>query len=501
MNSVPLYLDYAATTPVERVVAEAMTECLTAEGDFGNPSSTHAYGRAAAARIARARAQVAALVGAEPAEIVFTSGATESNNLAILGGARGNADRGRHLITARTEHKSVLDGFRRLEKEGFSVSWLTPAPDGRIDPAAFAAALRPDTVLAALMYANNETGVLEDVATIGALCRERGIAFHCDCAQAAGKVPLTLHELPIDFAAFTAHKLYGPKGIGALYVRERARGLLQPLTYGGGQERNLRPGTPATHQIVGFGSACALAAPGLAAEGARLTRLRERLSQGLAALGGAHLNGAAAPRLPGIVNVSFEGVHGESLVGALGGLAVSTGSACSSESADPSYVLRALGRSTQLAQSSLRFSLGRPTLDADVDFAVAAVGEAVARLRALSPAAPAPAAPVDGWAGVRAPGAAIVSGEAGGRGQETWVRFHLHIAGDTVKEARFQAFACPHTTEVAAWLCAELRGRRREQLIPGTPGGWAQARGVPAEKLGRLLVVENALRACLAHWA
>ena len=500
MSSRPLYLDYAATTPVDGAVARIMAECLTAEGDFGNPSSTHAYGRAAALRIAQARAQLAALVGVEPAEIVFTSGATESNNLAILGAARGNADRGRHLITSRTEHKSVLDAFHRLEKEGFSVSWLTPAPDGRIDPAAFGAALRSDTVLAAIMFANNETGVLEDVATLGALCRERGIAFHCDCSQAVGKVPLTLHELPIDFAAFTAHKLYGPKGIGALYVREGARGLLQPLTYGGGQERNLRPGTPATQQIVGFGAACELAAREIAAEGPRLTRLREQLWQGLAALGGVHQNGAAAPRLPGILNVSFEGVHGESLVGALSALALSTGSACSSESADPSYVLRALGRSTQLAQGSLRFSVGRPTSEGDVDVAVGAVAEAVGRLRALSPAAPAASAPGAGWPGAGAAGGAIVSGEAGGRGQETWVRFHLLIAGDTVKEARFQAFACPHTTEVAAWLCAELRGRTREQLIPGTPGAWAQARGVPAEKLGRLLVVEDALRACVAHW-
>ena len=498
MSATPLYLDYAATTPVDRAVARAMSECLTTDGDFGNPSSTHAYGRAAAARIAQARLQVAELVGAQPAEIVFTSGATESNNLAILGCARGNADRGRHLVTSRTEHKSVLDAFHRLEKEGFSVSWLTPAPDGRIDPAAFAAALRADTVLAALMYANNETGVLEDVATIGSLCQERGIAFHCDCAQAAGKVPLALQELPIDFAAFTAHKLYGPKGIGALYVREGARGLLQPLTYGGGQERNLRPGTPATHQIVGFGAACELAAQAIAAEGPRLTRMRERLWQGLAALGGAHLNGAAAPRLPGILNVSFEEVHGESLVGALSALAVSTGSACSSESAEPSYVLRALGRSTQLAQSSLRFSLGRPTLDADVDLAVAAVGEALAGLRALSPAAP--GARSHRSMSTSLPAAAVVSGEAGGRGQETWVRFHLVVAGGTVKEARFQAFACPHTTEVAAWLCGELPGRTREQLIPGTPSGWAQALGVPAEKLGRLLVVEDALRACLAHW-
>jgi cysteine desulfurase len=500
VNPASVYLDYAATTPVDRAVAQAMAECLTAEGDFGNPSSTHAYGRAAATRIARARAQVAALVGAEPAEIVFTSGATESNNLAILGCARANADRGRHLVTSRTEHKSVLDPFRRLEKEGFSVTWLTPSPGGRIDPAAFAAALREDTVLASLMCANNETGVLEDVATMGAACRERGVAFHCDCAQAAGKVPLALHDLPIDFAAFTAHKLYGPKGIGALYVREQARSLLQPLLFGGGQERNLRPGTLATHQLVGFGAACALAAHELAAEGPRLEQLRERLWQGLAALGGTHLNGAVAPRLPGILNVSFEGVHGESLVAALAGLAVSTGSACSSESADPSYVLRALGRNTQLAQSSLRFSLGRPTREADVDFAVVAVGGALSRLRGLSPAAPWPAGSGDGWASDPPADAAVVTGEAGGHGQETWVRFHLLTAGDTVKEARFQAFACPHTTEVAVWLCEELRGRKRQALIPGSPGAWAQVRGIPAEKLGRLLVVEDALRACLAHW-
>jgi cysteine desulfurase len=501
VSRAPLYLDYAATTPVDRAVAQAMSECLTTAGDFGNPSSTHAYGQAAAARIAQARGQVAALVGARADEIVFTSGATESNNLAILGCARSNADRGRHLITSRTEHKSVLDPCRRLEREGFSVTWLTPAAGGRIDPAAFAAALRPDTVLATVMYANNETGVLEDVAAIAASCRERGIAFHCDCAQAAGKVPLALNELPIDFAAFTAHKLYGPKGIGALYVREGARGLLQPLTWGGGQERNLRPGTLPTQQIVGFGAACELAARQLALEAPRLERLRERLWQGFAALGGTHLNGAAAPRLPGILNVSFEGVHGESLVGALQTLAVSTGSACSSESADPSYVLRALGRSSQLAQSSLRFSLGRPTSEEDVDFALAAVRGALARLRALSPAAPLPEAAGDGWASsAGTPGSIIVTGEAGGRGQETWVRFHLLVAGDTVKEARFQAAACPHTMDVAAWLCEELRGRTREALIPGTPGLWAQARALPVEKLGRFLVVEDALRACLAHW-
>ena len=497
MKSAPIYLDYAATTPVDPAVAQAMSECLTAEGDFANPSSAHVLGRAAAARIAHARTQVAALVGADAREIVFTSGATESNNLAILGGARSSAHRGRHLITARTEHKSVLDPFRRLEKEGFSVSWLTPGERGRIDPRAFAAALRPDTVLAALMYANNETGVIEDIAAIGTLCRERGVAFHCDCAQSAGKVPLALAGLPIDFAAFTAHKLYGPKGIGALYVREGARGLLQPLTFGGGQEHSLRPGTLPTHQIVGFGVACEVAARELPVESARIEGLRNRLWRELEALSGTHLNGAAAPRLPGILNVSFEGVHGESLFGALSTLAVSTGSACSSESAEPSYVLRALGRNTQLAQSSLRFSLGRATREGDVDAAAAQVREALARLRALSPAVPAREITGPGPRGAET----LVSGEAGGPEEDTWVRFHLLIAGDTVKEARFQAFACPHTMQVAASLCGALRGRSRQGLIPGTPGAWAQEHRVPPEKLGRLLVVEDALRACLTHWS
>jgi cysteine desulfurase len=489
--SAPLvvYLDYAATTPVDRRVAQAMNECLTTSGDFGNPSSVHAYGAAAAARIERARAQVAALVGAQPQEIIFTSGATESNNLAILGCARANAQRGRHIVTVRTEHKSVLDPCRHLEKEGFSVSWLTPGPSGRVDLGQLASTLRPDTVLVSVMCANNETGVIENIAAIGAQCRERGIPLHSDCAQAAGKMPLDLPALGPDFASFTAHKLYGPKGIGALYLRRGARGLLQPLIYGGGQERALRPGTLATHQIVGFGAACELAANELPAESVRLAALSERLWQGLAALGGTHLNGADAPRVPGIVNVSFEGVHGESLVAGLDTLAVSTGAACSSDSPDPSYVLRALGRNTQLAQSSLRFSLGRLTSEADIDVALGAVSRELARLRALSPAEEGSAA-----------GARVVRGEAGGPGEDTWVRFELVLAGDTVKEARFKAFACPHTTEVAAWLCGELPGRARSALIPGTPAEWAARRGIPVEKLGRLLRVEDALRECLAHW-
>jgi hypothetical protein len=295
--------------------------------------------------------------------------------------------------------------------------------------------------------------------------------------------------VPLDLLSHTAHQIYGPKGVGALYVRREARHLLQPIQYGGGQERTLRPGTLATHQIVGLGAACQLAARALPGEGPRLAALRERLWRGLETLGGVHLNGATVARVPGILNVSFEGVEGESLVTGLPQLALSTGAACNSDSGEPSYVLRALGRDTQLAQSSLRFSVGRPTTDADVDTAIAAVRAAVQRLRARSPAAPVP--PARG---------AEVLGEAGGPGKDSWVRFQLTVAGDTVKDARLQILACPHTTDVATWLCAQLPGRSRSALIPGTPASWAELRGVPAGKLGRLLVVEDALRACLSHW-
>ena len=494
MTSDPIYLDYAATTPVDPAVVQAMNACMGPEGDFGNPgSATHRFGRRAAERVDVARAAVAALLSAEPDEVIFTSGATESNNLAVLGIARANGDRGRHIITSRTEHKAVLDPCKRLEKEGFAVTYLTPDRSGRIDPEAIRAAIRPDTLLVSIMFANNEIGVVQDVGAIGAICRERGVIFHTDAAQAVGKIAINVGELPVDILSFTAHKLYGPKGAGALYVRRTARPLLQAVTFGGGQERGLRPGTLATHQIVGLGAACALASELQPAEAVRLATLRDRLWVGIAGLGGVHLNGEGAARLPGILNVSFEGVEGESLVVGLEELAISTGSACNSASAEPSYVLRALGRDTQLAQSSLRFSLGRFTTEADVDAAIAAVNREVRRLRALSPAAsdgaPAP------W-----PNSPAVSGEAGAAGQDTWIRFHLLVADDVVKEARFQAYGCPHTVAVASWMAKALPGRHREALQPGTPTEWATEHGVPVEKLGRLLVVEDAVQACLRHW-
>jgi cysteine desulfurase len=504
MNArLPVYLDYAATTPVDPAVVAAMSACLTESGTFGNAASGHFYGTAAAACVRGAREQVAALIGAAADEIVFTSGATESNNLAILGCARANADRGRHLVSVRTEHKSVLDAGKHLEREGFAITWLTPEPSGVVAPAALAAALRPDTVLVSVMYANNETGVLQDIAALAAVCRERGVAFHSDAAQAAGKVPVDVHALGIEFLSLTAHKLYGPKGVGALYVRRGARAALQALTYGGGQERGLRPGTLPTHQLAGFGVACEIARRELPAEAARLARFGERLWAGLAPLGGTHLNGAGAPRVPGIHNVSFEAVEGESLVAGLTGIALSTGAACNSDSPEPSYVLRALGRDRQLAESSLRFSFGRFTHETDVDFAINAVRHEVARLRAWYPGLPAgPGGDLPpGWAHEAAGGGArVVNGEGGGPHQDSWVRFQLLVAGDIVKDARFKAFGCPHTMDTAAWICGELGGRARATLISGKPQDWARARGVPVEKLGRLFAIEDALRACLAQW-
>jgi cysteine desulfurase len=486
----PVYLDYAATTPVDPVVAAAMFACLSEGGEFGNPSSvTHVFGQRAAARVEEARGQVAALIGADPDEITFTSGATESNNLAILGVARANSDRGRHVITTRIEHKAVLDPCKHLEREGFTVTYLTPDRQGRLDLESVRAALRPDTVLVSLMFVNNEIGVINDVGAIGALCRERGVAFHTDAAQAAGKIPIDVRQLSIDFLSFTAHKIYGPKGVGALYAGRASRPLLQPVLFGGGQERGLRPGTLPTHQIVGFGVACELVAKTLIPEQSRLTALRDRLWVGLADMGGTYLNGAESPRAPSILNVSFEGVEGESLVTGLAGLAVSTGSACNSASGDPSYVLRALGRDTQLAQSSLRFSVGRFTTPQDIDLAVEALRREVTRLRGLSPASESSSAPGEG-----------ASGEAGSPGQETWVRFHLAVTGDIVKSARFKAYGCPHTLAVVDWLTQQLPGRRRDQGPPGTPASWAEALSVPIEKLGRLLIVEDALLACFAHW-
>jgi cysteine desulfurase len=525
--SAPIYLDYAATTPVDPAVALAMSEALGAEADFGNPASvTHLFGRRAQVRIEAARAQVAALIGAAVSDIVFTSGATESNNLAVLGVARASTGKSRHIVTSKIEHKSVLDPCKQLEREGFAVTYVAPDSAGRVQPEAVRAALRADTVLVCIMHVNNEIGVIQDIGAVGNICRERGIVFHVDAAQSVGKIPVDVSSLPVDLLSFTAHKLYGPKGIGALYVRPTARASLRPITFGGGQERGLRPGTLASHQIVGFGVACDLAARALPTEHARVEALRDRLWQSLARIGGVHLNGEAAPRLPEILNVSFEGVEGESLVTALTSIAVTTGSACSSATGDPSYVLRALGRGTALAQSSLRFSFGRPTREADIDRAAAAVRLQVERLRAVSPdgsgqlaVLPQPIdSPADGTAldrlsplarkyfdtlpgaGSMPPGPGVIHASAGGPNAEAWVRFHLRVEQGNVKTALFQAWGCPHTLAVTAWLTGQLPGRGRSNLMPGTPSAWLQALDVPVEKLGRLLIVEDALRAVHQKW-
>jgi cysteine desulfurase len=385
-----VYMDYAATTPVDPRVAAAMAECLTLDGCFGNPASTgHAFGSAARGRVETARKQVAALLNCEPPAIVFTSGATESDNLAILGAARFNAPLnahgGRHIITARTEHKAVLDPCKQLEKEGFEVTYLKPAADGVVTPTQVAEALQPRTVLVSLMHVNNEIGVIQDVAAVGRLCRERGVLFHVDAAQSAGKLPIDVDAMSIDLLALTAHKFYGPKGVGALYVRRKPRIGLAPLMFGGGQEWGLRSGTLATHQIVGLGVAATIAREEMERDAERLCGLRARLWEGLATIGGVRLNSARECSIPHVLNVSFEGVEGESLLFGLRGLAVSTGSACNSASQEASYVLRALGRSDALAQGSLRFSMGRFTRDEDIDYAVECVRREVIRLRALSP--------------------------------------------------------------------------------------------------------------------
>ena len=380
----PVYLDYAATTPVDPRVAQSMCACLTLDGTFGNPASqAHAYGWAAEAAVEEARRQVASLVGAEPREIVWTSGATESDNLAIKGAARASASRGRHLVTLKSEHRAVLDSCRQLQREGFEVAYLDPQPDGRLDLDRLAEALRPDTTLVSVMHANNEIGVVQDISAIAALTRARGVLLHVDAAQSAGKIPIDLGAMAVDLMSFSAHKVYGPKGIGALYVGRSPPVAVEALMHGGGQERGLRPGTLPTHQIVGMGEAFRLARLEMDSESARLLGLRRRLWRGLEDLGGIFLNGDGERCLPGLLNLSFAGVEGEALILALRDLAVSAGSACASGSLEPSHVLRAIGLEDGRARGAVRFSLGRFTAEEEVDYAIACLGTQVRRLRGL----------------------------------------------------------------------------------------------------------------------
>jgi cysteine desulfurase len=380
----PIYLDYSATTPVDPRVAEAMIPYLTEK--FGNPASrSHAFGWAADDAVELARAHVAALVNADPKEIVWTSGATESNNLAIKGAAHFYKDKGKHLVTVMTEHKAVLDTMRHLESEGYEVTYLEPGADGLVTAEAFKAALRPDTILASVMYVNNEIGVIQDIPAFGDICREKGVLFHVDAAQATGKVVIDLAKLKVDLMSFSAHKTYGPKGIGALYVRRKPRVRLEAQMHGGGHERGFRSGTLATHQIVGMGEAFRIAQEEMASENERIRMLRDRLWKGISDMEEVFVNGSLESRVPHNLNVSFNFVEGESLIMAVKDIAVSSGSACTSASLEPSYVLRALGRSDELAHSSIRFTIGRFTTVEEVDYTVKLLHEKIAKLRELSP--------------------------------------------------------------------------------------------------------------------
>lgn len=381
-----IYLDYSATTPVDPRVAEKMCACLTLEGNFGNPASrSHSFGWEADEAVELARKQVAALVKADPKEIVWTSGATESDNLAIKGVAHFYHQKGKHIITCKTEHKAVLDTCRQLEREGFEITYLDPEPSGLIDLGKLEAAMREDTILVSIMHVNNEIGVIQDIAAIGELTRARKILFHVDAAQSAGRVEIDLSRLKVDLMSFSAHKCYGPKGIGALYVRRKPRVRLEAQMHGGGHERGMRSGTLATHQIVGMGEAFRIAQEEMASDSQRILALRNRLWSGLKDMEEVYLNGDMNHRIAGNLNVSFAFIEGESLIMAIKDLAVSSGSACTSASLEPSYVLRAIGRQDELAHSSIRFTLGRFTTEAEVDHAIGLLRTQVDRLRALSP--------------------------------------------------------------------------------------------------------------------
>lgn len=382
----PTYMDYSATTPVDKRVAEKMAKYLTFEGDFGNAASrSHYYGWQAEKAVDKARSQVASLVGADPREIVWTSGATESDNLAIKGIAHFYQKRGKHIITMKTEHKAVLDTCRQLEREGFEVTYLEPLSNGLLDISVFKDAIREDTILASIMHVNNEIGVVQDIQSIGDVCREHKIFFHVDAAQSVGKVPIDLASLPVDLMSFSAHKIYGPKGMGALYVSRKPRVRLEAQMHGGGHERGMRSGTLATHQIVGMGEAFAIAKSEMLEEGKKIKQLRDRLLNGFSDMEEVVINGDIEHRVPGNLNISFNYVEGESLMMAISDVAVSSGSACTSASLEPSYVLRALGLSDELAHSSIRFSIGRYTTEKDVDDAIRLVHEKVEKLRDLSP--------------------------------------------------------------------------------------------------------------------
>jgi len=492
--SLPLYLDYAASTPVAPEVVAAMTAALRLPELVANPSAgTHAAGRQAAAVVELARAQVAGLIRADPDEVIFTSGATEADNLAIIGAARFREAQGRHLVTALTEHKAVIESVRYLARQGWRVTWLKPGADGRVCPAAVLAALEPETVLVSLMHVNNETGTIQDVGAIGSVCRERGVLLHVDAAQSAGRLDLDVRALHIDLLSLSGHKLYGPKGIGALFIdRDRVR-RVEPLMFGGGQERGLRPGTLATHQIIGLGEACRIAGERRVTDRSHLTGLRDHLWSRLRAVPGVLLNGDPDHTAGHILNISVEGVEGESLHAGLAELAVASGAACTSLTDEPSYVLRVLGRSAALARSSVRFSFGRPTTRADLERAAEIFTRTVTRLRRRSPASP-PQSPEPPR------GALLVRGEAGSTEAGTWVVFSGWVQDTRVSHLEAQVFGCPDTQAACDQVVQLLTGGGRARFSGLEPLALGQALGIPVAKAGRLLIIQDALRNCLADW-
>jgi len=489
LPATPIFLDHASTTPCDPAVIEVMSACLAGETGVGNPSSvTHYFGKVAAELIERSRFDVAALIGADPRELIFTSGATESDNLAILGIARGRSDLGRHIVTSRTEHKAVLDPCKYLQKRGWQVTWLEPEGDGLITPESVRRALRKDTQLVSIMHANNETGVVHDIAAIAAVCREANVFLHVDAAQSAGKLPIDAGAIGVDLLSMSAHKLYGPKGIGALYVSSRVRPWLEPLSYGGGHERGLRPGTLPTHQIAGFAAAARLAAANMQADALHASALVREFKQVLADLGGIRFNDHPSSRLPGLVSVTFEGVEGESLLAALPGIAVSSGAACDSASGEPSYVLRAQGVPVEWARSTLRVSFGRGNTLEQAQEAARLIRRAVGELRARDT----DAAPES----VLASGQVWAVGEAGSYREGARVRCYLSLDSDgRIAIARFRAFACPDIWRVLQTFEAQWPGQSLEVSALGSPTDWAQQFQVPIEKLGRLILVEDAWRA------
>lgn len=517
--SEPVYLDYAASTPTDPRVIAAMAAVLGPMHGHGNPSAIqHPHGQRANAAVEAARIQVARLIGATPREIVFTSGATEANNLAIKGACAFYEAQGRHLVTALTEHPAVLEPVGSLEAQGWHVTRLRPAADGRIHPDQLAAALRPDTVLVSLMHVNNETGIIQDIAALGAVCRERNVRFHVDAAQGAGRLAIDVGTLAVDYLSLSAHKFYGPQGIGALYVRNRPRAGLVAQMHGGSQERGRRAGTLAVHQIVGMGAAADILAQERETEQARLTELIARLETALADVPGLVWIGSAAPRVPGIRNVVIPGGARESLLASLWGtVSAAAGSACSAAEGEPSAVLQALGLDPVTAQSALRLSPGRWTREADIDRAAAALRQAIIRLQRVTAGEPVDHLPgptalppaystaVCDWfarlprTGRLTPGPGVVQGEAGAPQHGAWVRWSLAIDGHRIAQARFSAWGCPATLATAAWCAAWLEGRDRAAAARLTGAAMAEALALMGAQRSVALTVEDALKQALAR--